>query len=109
MGRQIVAGEVEAQIQEGRPDVLESRSASEPLMAVFEDDGETGYFYALDLSGTHGQKIADAVQIYSVDAGGQGTLVRVIRIAWSLDGWKAGLLVGLLHDVLFLFAGGGAY
>ena len=33
--------------------------------AVFEDDGETGYFYAMDLNRTD-QMILDAVQIYNV-------------------------------------------
>ena len=42
-----------------------SDSLTHPHSASFEDDGETGYFYALDLTRSDNM-IVDAVQIYSV-------------------------------------------
>jgi hypothetical protein len=41
-----------------------SESGSEPFATVFEDDGETGYFYAMDLR--REEQIVDAVHIYNV-------------------------------------------
>lgn len=95
-----MAGHADAKIEEGTAIVLEARSMSEPFTAVFEDDGDTGYFYALDLRGGHAAKIVDGVQIYSV-GDGTGTRTRAIRLEWSADGWRAGLRVdGVLEAVL---------
>jgi hypothetical protein len=62
-------------------------------MTVFEDDGETGYFYALDVGREHGQKIVDAMQVYTrtEDYGDDGRVPILIRIVWSDDGQRSGL------------------
>lgn len=84
--------------------MLESRSVSQPIMVVFEDDGDTGYFYALDLGRSQSERIVDVLQIYLVSPDTRGC-VRLIRIAWSADGCKAGLLVDGDIEAVFDFDG----
>ena len=50
----------------GSREALEASSPSRPWMSVFEEDGETGYFYALDRERWHGNRIVDAIQIYTM-------------------------------------------
>jgi len=66
--------------------------------AFFEDDGDTGHFYAMDLTRTD-QMILDAVQIYNVanvvDKDRQSTL----EIIWSDNGLKCALVInGFQHS-----------
>lgn len=49
----------------GTPIVFESPSPRTSYMVVFEDDGETGYFYGLDTTRTE-QPILDSLHIYNV-------------------------------------------
>ena len=62
-------------------------------MSVFEDDGETGYFYALDRERSHGNKIVNAIQIYttSEDYGDDDRAWLVAKVVWSQDGDRSGL------------------
>jgi hypothetical protein len=54
-------------IQLGEPTVI--TCVVDPHELVFEDDGETGYLYVLDLDRDHKtQPIVDALMIYSVGA-----------------------------------------
>ena len=71
--------------------------------AVFEDDGETGYFYAVDLTRPD-KMILDAVHIYNV-----GTVVdkdrpSTLAIVWSEDGLKCALLINDYAHAAFDFA-----
>jgi hypothetical protein len=47
----------------GTPTTIEAPSPSVPLAVVFEDDGDTGYFYALELE-DRDNPIVDALHIY---------------------------------------------
>lgn len=76
----------------GRATVVESSSPSQPYGAVFEDDGETGYFYALDF-GAGEQPIQDAVHIYDVANIPDPETPSTVQIVWSSDGLKAGLII----------------
>jgi len=71
--------------------------------AFFEDDGETGYFYAIDLTRSDNM-ILDAVHIYNVanvvDRGRPSTL----SIVWSKDGLKCALLINHYPHAAFDFA-----
>ena len=49
------------------PTVVEAQSPTTGFGVVFEDDGTTGYLYALDL-GRGDNRICDALQIYTVAA-----------------------------------------
>jgi hypothetical protein len=50
------------------------------LAAVFEDDGRTGYFYALDES-LEGNPILDAVHIYNVEDISDATFLLTLKSA----------------------------
>jgi hypothetical protein len=54
------------------------------LAAVFEDDGRTGYFYALDES-LEGNPILDAVHIYNVEDISDAHIPSDVKIGWSED------------------------
>jgi hypothetical protein len=49
----------------GQPVVVEGGSPTGRFMAVFEDDGQAGYLYALDMSAA-GNPMQDALHIYNV-------------------------------------------
>jgi len=79
---------------------IASDSPSSSFSAVFEDNGETGYFYAYDRSNTE-TAILDAVQIYNVASVADRDRDSEVDIVWSSDGLKAGLRInGRLHAVL---------
>ena len=84
----------------GTPLVLESDSPSQEYGVVFEDDGETAYFYALDLS-RDDNPIVDALQIYSV-TGLRGAR-HSVAVVWSADGLKAGLFLSDSPQAVFDF------
>lgn len=86
----------------GIPIVLEGRSPSRPFSVVFEDDGETGYFYGLDLE-KGDEPILDAMHIYDVAFVTDRDKPCLIEIAWSSDGLKSGLLINGKMHALFDF------
>jgi hypothetical protein len=55
----------EEEISVGICSIVEGAAPESHYVAVFEDDGDTGYFYALDPS-FDGNPIQDAVHIYNV-------------------------------------------
>ncbi len=57
---------VQAQLVVGEAQVIESLAPEGEFSAVFEDDGVTGYFYALDES-SDGNPIKDALHIYNAE------------------------------------------
>jgi hypothetical protein len=82
-------------------------SSTSPLgsvTAVFEDDGDTGYFYAVERGGEPNIRIPDAVQIYVarnvIDRDEPSELV----IIWSADGLKSALLINDYPHAVFDFA-----
>jgi hypothetical protein len=70
------------QISVGTPVVIEAPSPAGELCAVFEDDGESGYFYAtMNISGA--RKILDAVMIYDVASVADRHLPSQVEVIWS--------------------------
>ena len=77
----------------GEPVVLQSDSPLGGFGVVFEDDGQTGYLYGLDLSGGGEDAILDAVHVYDVRAlGSCGS--HSIEIRWAATTDRAGLFLG---------------
>ena len=72
------------------------------LSAVFEDDGDTGYFYALD-SGVEGNSIQDAVHIYDVANVTDKDKPSKVTIGWSEDNQKVVLLINDYPHAIFDF------
>jgi hypothetical protein len=96
---QFVANET---ITVGKPITVEGPSPHTQFGAVFEDDGETGYFYGLDFSRKE-NPIVDAMHIYNVAEISDRHKPSVIKILWSQDGMKAALLVNDYPHAIFDF------
>jgi len=67
--------------------------------AVFEDDGESGYFYSIDRS-RGAATIQDALHIYDARVFAADRSHLELKIAWSTDGCAAALFIdGEAHAV----------
>lgn len=86
----------------GQPTVVEGLSPDGRLLVVFEDDGETGYFYAVDPSCTV-QSIQDALHIYNVSNVADKELSSKVEIGWSADSRSAVLLINKHPHAVFDF------
>src|SRR5579863_2485243 len=64
--------------------VLESRPSRPPFRVVFEDDGETGYLYALD-DRQDENPMVDALHIYDAEDMSDPDAPSVLRFDWSED------------------------
>ena len=94
----------EEEIRVGQAVVIEGESPSQPFVAVFEDDGETGYFYALDSTRGAETQIVDAVHIYDVEGvTDRHMFPSTIQIVWSRDGHSAALLINDYPHAIFDF------
>jgi hypothetical protein len=71
--------------------------------AFFEDDGDTGYLYAVDLARTD-HRILDAVQIYNVANVTGKDRPSTLEIVWSEVGPKCALLINGHPYAAFDFA-----
>ena len=71
--------------------------------AFFEDEGETGYFYALDLLRTP-DMILDALHIYNVSNVVDRDRPSQVDIVWSEDGLKCALLINDYPHAVFDFS-----
>jgi hypothetical protein len=95
----------------GKPTVVDSTSPAGRWAAVFEDDGGTGYLYALDLSAQEkGENpIQEALHIYNVRNVIDRDRGSVAGIVWSDDGQKACLLINEYPHAIVDFAAKRAY
>jgi hypothetical protein len=76
---------------------------------VFEDDAETGYFYAIEMDASGGQLILDALHIYEVEDIETARRPGIIKILWSADWQKCGLLINNYCHAVFNFPAHGGY
>jgi hypothetical protein len=86
----------------GRETILPSDSPNGTFSVVFEDDGDTGYFYGLDPSReVEGENpILDALHIYNAAQVVDQHAVYPIEIRWRETGHRAGLFIeGKCHAV----------
>lgn len=90
-------------VHAGTPSVLESFPEGSNFGSVFEDDGNTGYFYGLQ-SDNRQPIVLDALHVYEVGRDvDQDQLVR-IAIRWSEDASKTALLMDGRVQAAFDFA-----
>lgn len=92
----------EDKIVVGEALALEAASPAGRFLAVFEDDGETGYFYAVERAGEE-LRILDAVHIYNCSAVTDGKVPSVVQLVWSGDGLKALLVINRYPHAAFDF------
>ena len=79
----------------GTPEVLESFFEHIPYGVVFEDDGDTGYFYAASQDG-----ILDALHIYNVEDVSDKHIPNHVLILWDDACTIAALCInGYIHAV----------
>jgi hypothetical protein len=92
----------ESVLEIGHGLVLEGVSPSAPYQVVFEDDEETGYFYAcaLEEGVCH---ILDVVHIYNVMDVSDKHIPSLVEIFWTSDGLKSILLINNYPDAVFDF------
>jgi hypothetical protein len=91
---------VEKDLVIGEKMVAETDSKTEPFAAAFEDDGETGYFYACDKNSE--TRIVDAMHIYNVEQS-KHMPPMTVDIFWSSDGMVAALFIARVAHGVFDF------
>ncbi len=90
-------------INVGKETTVFGESPKGRFATVFDDNEETGYFYALDAEKTDNQ-ICDAMQIYNVTNVVDKTVPSKLEIVWSEDGLKSALLINNFPHAIFDFA-----
>ena len=85
----------------GNEIVIEDQSPTTQYAVVFEDDGETGYFYGLDT--TIEDPILDALHIYNSEQVTDKHLPSTLQVLWSEDGLKAALIINQYPHAVFDF------
>lgn len=93
----------ECLIRVGIATIIESDEPEGKRGVVFEDDGQTGYFYARDYSQPDFLWV-DALHIYSVEGVGDRDLACKLKIVWTRDFQAAALLINLRPHAVFHFA-----
>ena len=82
--------------------VMQANAPSNLHAVVFEDDGDTGYFYALAPTESGELELLDALHIYNAEADLRDADVK-LEIAWSPDSALAGLRINASLWALFDF------
>ena len=77
----------------GQPLVVDADSPVGRYATVFEDDGGTGVFYAVDTDIEDGNPVQDALLVYVAADVTDAELASTLEIGWSDDGLKALLLI----------------
>ena len=82
--------------------VMQTDAPSHEVTVVFEDDGDTGYVYALAPSASGELELLDALHVYNAEADLRGNDIR-LEVEWSEDSQLAGLRVNASLWALFDF------
>ncbi len=88
----------------GQPLVVDGDSPVGRYATVFEDDGQTGVFYAIDTDIEDGNPVQDALLVYVAADVTDAELASALEIGWSEDGLKALLLINDQPHAAFDFA-----
>ena len=89
--------------QPGDNSFVAEDSPNGQFSAVFEDESDTGYLYAVDIPKTD-HIILDAVHIYNVANVADKDHPSTLEIVWSEDGLKCALLINGFAHAAFDFA-----
>lgn len=97
----------EEQILTVGEDTFVGSTAENNNAVIFEDNGETGYFYAVDIN--NNLEILDALHIYNVaDITGKEKL-STVKILWTEDLNKAFLSINNYYHAVFDFQNKAGY
>jgi hypothetical protein len=94
---------IEQTFKPGVEVLVESDAPGQPYSVFFEDEGDTGYFYAVDPSCAD-DPIVDAVHIYNVSSVTDRERESTLAIVWSDDGLKCALLINGYPHAAFDFS-----
>lgn len=86
----------------GRNVFVVNDSPTGPYSAFFDDDGEAGYFYAVDLACD--SLILDVLPVYDLRIAKGQKRPASLSIVWSPDGQKCALLINGTPHAAFDFA-----
>ncbi|MBD8493364.1 DUF2251 domain-containing protein [Pseudomonas syringae] len=92
----------------GQAQVIDAPAQQGPFCVTFEDDEDTGYFYALDMRDDE-SPVRDALHIYNVDDVSDRITPSTVKIGWSMDHAKAVLLINDQPHAVFDFQAGQGY
>jgi hypothetical protein len=81
------------ELRVGQGLVVESKPSAPPFWVVFEDDGDTGYLYALDTRRADDDPIFDALHVYNADDVDDPDRVHQLELVWSDDERAVALLI----------------
>jgi hypothetical protein len=96
-------------ITPGTDTFIECVSEENNFAVVFEDDTDTGYFYALEIDPETGsQRILDALHIYQVNEDEKPS-PGMLQIIWSTDWLKCALVINNKCQAVFDFENQGGY
>jgi hypothetical protein len=94
----------------GKDAFVESRSLENQYGVVFEDDGDTGYFYAVEIDPVgKDQQVLDALHIYQVEEDAPSENESTVLIIWSKDWLKCALVIDDECHAVFDFENHGGY
>ena len=94
----------------GQDSFIESLSPENRFGVVFEDDGETAYFYAIEKDEEgDGLRILDALHIRNTEEADSNDAPADLKIVWSRDWKKCALLLDGYVHALFDFEAHGGY
>ncbi len=89
---------------------IESNASENNFAVMFEDDGESGYFYGAEKeTGTTDLRILDMLHIYDVESIPAAEKNAMLNIIWSKDWTKCALVIDKYCHAVFDFADHGAY
>jgi hypothetical protein len=94
----------------GKETFIDCNSSENNYGVVFEDDTDTGYFYAIQLDPeTGGQQILDALHIYNIEDIPEEERAGVVKIIWSTDWLRCALIINSYCHAVFDFEHQGGY
>lgn len=94
----------------GEDTFIECSSNENNYAVVFEDDTDTGYFYAVEIeSATGKQNILDALHIYNIEEVPADQRKGIIKIIWSTDWLRCALIINNCCHAVFDFENHGGY
>ncbi|MBS1567045.1 MAG: DUF2251 domain-containing protein [Bacteroidetes bacterium] len=97
-------------IEIGVPVIVESNASEGRYTVVFEDDGETAYFYAAERTDEpDGLRVLDALHIYNADEIAEEEKKAALKIIWSKDWLKCALVLNNYCHAVFDFSAQGGY
>jgi hypothetical protein len=86
----------------GTPLVMEAKAPNSHHVTIFEDDGETGYLYAVDPENPN-SPVQDALHIYNVESVTDRGASSTIQIVWTNNGKQSLLLINRYPHAAFDF------